>query len=195
MAAVDPSASFVEATRQRHPGVDVRRAAAEQLPFADDVFDAAFAQLVVHFMTDPLAGLTEMARVTRTGGVVAACVWDHASDRGPLGVFWRAARDLDPAVDDESGLAGVRPGHLVELFEAVGSLSSVEEATLVVSVEHPTFEEWWEPFTRGVGPAGAYVASLDDDRREALRTRCHASLPTEPFTISARAWAARGVRG
>ena len=89
-------------------------------------------------------------------------------------------------------LAGVRQGHLVQLFEAVG-LDSVQEATLVVRVEHPTFQEWWEPFTRGVGPAGAYVASLDDDRREALRARCHASLPTEPFTITARAWAARGI--
>ncbi len=85
-------------------------------------------------------------------------------------------------------------GHLVELFEAVGGLGSVEEATLVVRVEHPTFQEWWAPFTRGVGPAGAYVASLDDDRREALRARCRATLPTEPFTITARAWAARGIR-
>jgi len=195
VAAVDPSESFVLATRQRYPGVDVRRATAEQLPFADAVFDAALAQLVVHFMHDPVAGLAEMTRVTRTGGVVAACVWDHASDQGPLGAFWRAARELDPGVDDESHLAGVRQGHLVELFEAVGGLGSVEEATLVVRVEHPTFQEWWEPFTRGVGPAGAYVASLDDVRREALRARCRAALPAEPFTITARAWAARGTRG
>jgi len=195
VAAVDPSESFVVAARQRCPGVDVRRATAEQLPFADAEFDATLAQLVVHFMSDPVAGLTEMARVTRAGGVVAACVWDHASDQGPLGVFWRAARALDPDVHDESGLPGVRAGHLVELFEAVNGLGSVEEATLVVRVEHPTFGEWWEPFTHGVGPAGAYVASLDDAHREALRARCQAALPTEPFTITARAWAARGIRG
>ncbi len=195
VAAVDPSESFVLAARQRHPGVDVRRATAERLPFAEAAFDAALAQLVVHFMNDPVAGLAEMARVTRVGGVVAACVWDHASDHGPLGVFWRAARELDPAVDDESGLAGVRRGHLVELFEAVGGLGSVQEATLVVRVEHPTFREWWEPFTRGVGPAGAYVAGLDDVRCEALRARCREALPAEPFTITARAWAACGIRG
>ena len=195
VAAIDPSESFVLATRQRHPGVDVRQASAEQMPFRDATFDAALAQLVVHFMADPVAGITEMARVTRAGGVVATCVWDHASDQGPLGAFWRAARELDPAVDDESDLPGVREGHLVELFEAVGGLCSIEEATLVVSVEHPTFEEWWEPFTRGVGPAGAYVASLDDARREALRARCRAALPTEPFSITARAWAARGTHG
>jgi SAM-dependent methyltransferase len=193
VAAIDPSESFVQAARERYPRVDVRLAAAERLPFRDATFDVALAQLVVHFMTDPVGGLREMARVTRVGGVVAACVWDHASDRGPLGVFWRAAREIDPAAHDESDLPGVREGHLAELLAATGTCASVEEATLVVRVEHPTFQEWWEPFTRGVGPAGAYVAGLDDQRREALRVRCHAGFPSEPFTVTARAWAARGV--
>jgi SAM-dependent methyltransferase len=195
VAAIDPSEPFVEAARDRYPGVDVRLAAAEKLPFPDASFDAALAQLVVHFMHDPVGGLTEMARVTRRGGVVAACVWDHASDEGPLGDFWRAARELDPAVTDESGLPGVREGHLAELFEATGAFGAVEQATLVVRVEHPTFQEWWEPFTRGVGPAGAYVAGLDARHREALRERCRAAFPWEPFAITAQAWASRGVRG
>ena len=83
VAAVDPSESFVAAARARHPGVDVRLSAAEDLPYPDGTFDAAFAQLVVHFMTDPVAGLAEMARVTRADGVVAACVWDLAGGRAP----------------------------------------------------------------------------------------------------------------
>ena len=112
VAAVDPSAPFVEAARVRHPGVDVRHASAEALPFADRSFDAALAQLVVHFMADPIAGLAEMGRVTRRGGVVAACVWDHAGGLGPLGLFWDVARTLDPTVTDESQLAGARQGHL-----------------------------------------------------------------------------------
>ena len=87
VAAVDPSAPFVAAARERFPGIAVQQAPAEQLPFPDDRFDAALAQLVVHFMADPLAGLREMRRVTRPGGGVAACVWDHAGGRGPLGVF------------------------------------------------------------------------------------------------------------
>ena len=85
--AVDPSAAFVAAARRRCPGVVVQQAAAEHLPLPNGSVDAAVAQLVVHFMTDPVAGLTEMARVTRPGGVVAACVWDHASGRGPLSTF------------------------------------------------------------------------------------------------------------
>lgn len=105
VCAVEPSASFAAAVRQRLPGVDVRQSAAEQLPFPDGVFDAAMAQLVVHFMADPVAGLREMGRVTRPGGVIAACVWDHGGGRGPLTAFWRAVGELDPAADDESDLA------------------------------------------------------------------------------------------
>jgi SAM-dependent methyltransferase len=192
VAAVDPSEPFVAAARARHPGVDVRQASAEQLPYPDDEFDAALAQLVVHFMADPIAGLTELARVTRRDGVVAACVWDHAGGQGPLGTFWSAARELDPGVHDESQLAGAREGHLAELFGAAG-LRDIQQTAVSSTLEHPSFEEWWEPFTRGVGPAGAYVARLDPDRQAALRDRCRAVLPGAPFVVTARAWAARGV--
>jgi SAM-dependent methyltransferase len=190
VSAVDPSEGFVVAARERHPGVDVQQAAAEELPFADRTFGAALAQLVVHFMADPVAGLREMARVTSSDGVVAACVWDHAGGRGPLSAFWEAAHDLDPAVEDESDLAGARQGHLVELFEVAG-LRDVEEDDLSVDVEHPSFEEWWEPYTFGVGPAGGLVARLDPDRRDQLRERCREILPDAPFVVSAHVWAAR----
>ncbi len=106
VSAVEPSASFAAATRDRLPRVAVRQATAEHLPFPDASFDAALAQLVVHFMRDPAQGLREMGRVTRPGGLVGACVWDHAGDRGPLAAFWQAVRELDPAADDESGLPG-----------------------------------------------------------------------------------------
>jgi SAM-dependent methyltransferase len=192
VAAVDPSASFVDAARARHPGVEVVRAPAEALPFRDDTFDAAIAQLVVHFMADPVAGLAEMARVTRPGGVVAACVWDHAGGQGPFVVFWSAARSLDPDVDDESELAGTREGHLAELFEMAG-LHEIESAAISARLEHPTFEAWWEPFEYGVGPPGGYVASLDADRRIELRERCRAMIPRVPFEVTATAWAARGL--
>jgi SAM-dependent methyltransferase len=192
VSAVDPSEPFVAAARARHPGVDVQRAAAEQLPFADDEFDAALAQLVVHFMADPVAGIREMARVTREHGVVAACVWDHAGDAGPLSLFWEAARRLDPDVEDESRLAGAREGDLGRLFEAAG-LDDIEETALSLSLEHPSFEEWWEPFTLGVGPAGGYAAGLDEQRQAQLRELCRELLPAAPFVLTVRAWAARGL--
>jgi ubiquinone/menaquinone biosynthesis C-methylase UbiE len=193
VSAVDPSESFVAAARTRHPNVDIQRASAEQLPFPDQTFDAALAQLVVHFMSDPIAGLTEMARVTRQSGAVAACVWDHGGGKGPLSLFWEAALELDPEVVGESGLAGAREGHLTELFEASG-LREIEETALSADVEHPTFEEWWEPFTLGVGPAGSYVAGLGPERQARLREHCRALLPSTPFVVTARAWAARGTR-
>ena len=192
VSAVDPSEQFVAAARERHPGVDVRRAAAEELPFAEGEFDAALAQLVVHFMADPVRGLAEMARVTRAGGVVAACVWDHAGEQTPLAPFWQAVHELDPDAEDESELAGGREGHLAELFGGAG-LREVEETALPVRVEHASFEEWWEPFTLGVGPAGSYVTALDSAQQLELRERCRQRLPPAPFTLSARAWAARGL--
>jgi SAM-dependent methyltransferase len=190
VTAVDPSSAFVAAAKARHPGVDVRQAAAEELPFPDDSFDAALAQLVVHFMRDPVAGLAEMARVTRSGGTVTACVWDHAGDRTPLAVFWTAAHDVDPGVHDESDLPGAHAGHLGELFVAAG-LVSVQETTVEASLSFSSFEDWWEPFTLGVGPAGGYAATLDDGALAAVRERCRELLGPVPFTVEATAWAAR----
>jgi SAM-dependent methyltransferase len=191
VSAVDPSEPFVATARERHPGVDVGLAPAEELPFPDAVFDSAVAQLVVHFMADPVAGLGEMARVTRADGLVAACVWDHAGGRGPLSAFWSAARELDPGIDDESELAGAREGHLAELFETAG-LREVEDTLLSVAVEHRSFDDWWEPYTLGVGPAGAHVAALDPERLAQLRELCRERLPDAPFVLEAAAWAARG---
>jgi SAM-dependent methyltransferase len=192
VSAVDPSEPFVAAARERHPQVSVQRASAEQLPFPDDAFDAALAQLVVHFMSDPGLGVAEMRRVTRRDGVVAACVWDHAGGQGPLSAFWEVATGLDANVEDESSLVGARKGDLADLFASAG-LRDVEETALSVSLEHPSFEDWWEPFTFGVGPAGVYVAGLDSERRARLREHCREALPEAPFVVTARAWTARGL--
>jgi SAM-dependent methyltransferase len=190
VSAIDPSPSFVEALAARFPAIDVQSGAAEELPFADDSFDAALAQLVVHFMTDPVSGLREMARVTRPGGLVAACVWDHAGGGSPLTLFWQAVHDTDPAAVDEAQLAGARDGHLAQLCESAG-LQHIEPASLTVTVAFATFDDWWEPFTLGVGPAGAYVAQLDQAGREILRTQCAELLPAPPFHVAASAWSVR----
>ena len=143
-------------------------------------------------MASPVAGLVEMGRVTRPGGVIAACVWDHAAGRGPLAAFWQAVRELDPRAPDESGLAGVREGHLSQLFGQAG-LTVTRATALTVQVHHATFDDWWEPFTLGVGRGGAHVAALDGEHRAALRERCRVKL-SPPATISATAWAITGRR-
>ena len=187
--AVDPSASFVEATRHRFPGVDVLQASAERLPFPSETYDAVLAQLVVHFMSDPVAGITEMAHRHLDRAPAAR---DHGGGTGPLAAFWAAARELDPGVRDESDLPGVREGHLAELFAAAG-LADVQSTAFLVTVEHPSFEEWWEPYTRSVGPAGAYLASLEPAAQSRLEARARARLGAGPFTVKAKAWAARGT--
>ena len=168
------------------------RASADALPFPDRTFDAALAQLVVHFMPDPVAGLAEMARVTRRDGVVAACVWDHArrSRSAPRVLGGRArARPWGRGRIAARGCSRGTPRGAVRRRGAPRR----RRATLSASLEHPTFDEWWEPYTDGVGPAGSYLASLDPERRTVLRERCRAMLPDEPFVLTSWAWAARGL--
>jgi SAM-dependent methyltransferase len=191
VGAAEPSEAFLGIVREQLPGVDVRRGRAEELPFEDGRFDVVLAQLVVHFMADPVRGLREMARVSRPGGVVAANVWDHAGNSGPLAVFWDAARATDPDVVDEAHLPGVRQGHLEELFTAAG-LTDLAATTLTVMVPHESFDAWWHPFTLGVGPAGAYVAGLDPQQRDALRDRCRVLVPDGPGVTRASAWTVAG---
>ena len=192
MSAVDPSETFVAAVRERHPGVEVSRPPPSTCHSPDGEFDCVLAQLVVHFMKDPVAGLAEMSqggaprrrgRRLRLGPRRRPAVRSACSSRRPT---------FRPRFDDESGRAGTRQGHLAELAEAAG-VRQVEETTLSVEVEHATFEEWWEPYTLGVGPAGAYVAGLDPERRTELERVCRQSLPTAPFTITASVWAVRGL--
>jgi hypothetical protein len=140
-------------------------------------------------MADPVAGLSEMARVTKQDGVVAACVWDNAGGSGPLSPLWRAAH-VDPAISDESGAAGAREGHLAELARAAG-LARVQSSRLTVDVPFETFHEWWEPLTLGVGSGGAYVQSLDEPDRDALRKRLEQVMGPAPFIVSASAWCVR----
>jgi SAM-dependent methyltransferase len=191
VVAIEPSAPFVGALRTRLPDVRVVQGFAEDLPFADDSFDASLAQLVVHFMKDPIEGLREMRRVTKAGGVVAACVWDLGGGRSPMSPFWRAAAQIDPGIEDETERAGVREGRLAQLFEEA-RLRDVETTELKIVAEHATFEEWWDPFTGGAGPAGAYLKSLDTARRAQLRYAVRSLVGTTSIAIDAVAWAARG---
>ncbi len=191
VVAIDPSPPFVAAVRERCPDAEVHQGTAEELPFDDDRFDVALAQLVVHFMANPVTGLASMRRVTRPGGVVAACVWDHARHTGPLSTFWRAVRDLDPDAPGEANMPGVREGQLITLAEQAGVVD-LEPSHLSVDVAFSTFDEWWEPFTLGVGPAGAYLTGLVPDRVAALRNRCAELIPTAPFEVHATVWCVRG---
>jgi SAM-dependent methyltransferase len=193
VAAVDPSASFVDAVRLRFPGVNASVATAEELPFGAAEFEATLAQLVVHFMSDPVAGIREMRRVTRPGGVVAACVWDDpASNASPLSLFWRAVRVVETGTLAEDSRPGSHDGDLVRLFSAAG-LVGIEQSEMWIHLRHETFEDWWTPYEDGTGPAGRYLATRTQEQKVALREAARSLVPVTPFQMTGRAWAARGV--
>ena len=195
VAAADPSEPFVAAATERARGADVRLAAAEKLPWEDDRFDAALSQLVVNFMRDADEGVSEMQRVVRPGGVVAACTWSYGEDMEMLRGFWDAARRLDSGAPDEGSTMPYRSvEELGELWRRAG-LSEVETDHLRVEVSYEGFEDLWGPFTYGVGPAGAYLAKLEPEQREQVRTELFKGLgkPSGPLTLSATACAVRGL--
>lgn len=194
VAAADPSEPFVAAATERAPGADVRQAAAEELPWEDDRFDAALSQLVVNFMRDADAGVSEMRRLVRPGGVVAACTWSYGEDMEMLRAFWDAARRLESGAPDEGSQMRYRNvEELDELWRRVG-LSDVETDHLRVEAGYTGFDDLWEPFTYGVGPAGAYLAKLEPEGQEQLRAELFKGLgePAGGFTLSATACAVRG---
>ncbi|MCW2832845.1 MAG: Methyltransferase type 11 [Nocardioides sp.] len=191
VSAIEPSEAFVGAFRERFPDVKVRQGIAESLPYADASFDVAGACLVVHFMRDPVAGIAEMARVTRPGGWVGATVWDLAGRREPMAPVWSALAELAPEHPGEGKLPGGATGQLQGYFEQAG-LTDVENTELAVTVTHPTFEEWWEPYLHAVGPIGEVIKALDPDKRERLQATLRERLGAGPFEITAVAFAVRG---
>jgi len=195
VAAVDPAEQFAEACRARLPGADVRVAPAEDLPFEGAAFDAALASLVIAFMADADAGAREMARVTRPGGVVAACMWDIPGGRMTmLSTFWAAVAEVDPTSQGERSLVGVRDGEIAEVLRHAG-LEDVQDGTLATGAHYEDFDDFWEPFTLAVGPAGNHLRKLSADHQEAVRRGCFSRLgePAGPFDLDAVAWYARGT--
>jgi SAM-dependent methyltransferase len=195
VTGIDPSEPFVEAARARVPGARVLVGSAEALPFEDGEFDATLLQLVVNFLNDPEQGLREMSRVTT--GVVAGCVWDYGGGMTMLRVFWEAAAALDPEgagpLMESFTMRFARPEELEALWREAG-LEEVDVGPIDVEAAYDDFDDLWAPFPTGVGPAGAYAASLDAEGQAALREEFKRSLgrPEGPFTISARAWASVG---
>jgi SAM-dependent methyltransferase len=191
VSGVDPS-PLLAACAERVPGAELKKGWAEALPWPDDSFDAAIAQLVIHFMEDPAAGVAEMARVTRAGGIVAVSSWDFSGGMEMLRVYWETARELDHDLSGESRSFG-NLDELDALFRRQG-LEEVDAGPIEVSSEYESFDELWDTFLLGVGPAGQYVVSLAPDRQATLRDAYRERLNVDDgaFTLGARAWAARG---
>jgi SAM-dependent methyltransferase len=193
VAAIDPAAQFVSACRERNPGAHVREGVAESLPWDDGEFDAALSSLVLAFMSDPDQGVREMVRVVRPGGTVAACMWDIAGGgMTMLRMFWTAVRRVDPGAQGEQRRAGTTEGDLPERFRRAG-LENVVAGALEARANYAGFDDFWEPFTLAVGPAGQHLASLSVKQQSAIREACRAKVPDGPFSLPAKAWFATGI--
>ena len=196
VAAVDPSEPFAEACAARLPGVRVEVAPAEALPFPDGSFDAVLSQLVVNFMTDAATGVREMRRVARSGGTVAAAVWDYGDGMTLLRRFWDAAVALDShaeSLDEGRSMAYWRPDELLQLWRDAG-LENAATSELSVGAGYDDFDDLWRPLEAGVGPSGAYATALPAEGRARLRDELRRRLDVDegPFRLTARAWSVTG---
>lgn len=200
VTGVDPSAAYVRSAQAKTLGDRVRflRGDAQALELPSATYDKTLSLLAVNFIPDSAKALREMIRMTRPGGIVAACVWDYGGGMEMLRVFWNEAVALDPTVAarDERNMPLCRRGELAALFRASG-LQQVVEQSIVVELPFSSFDDYWQPFLGGQGPAGAYAASLAAPQRAALEARVRSALlgthPDRPFTLHARAWAVKGV--
>jgi SAM-dependent methyltransferase len=199
VVGIDPSEGFIAYARKSTPSprITFEVGDAQALKFANGSFDRTVALLVMNFIPNHEKAIAEMRRVTRPQGVVGACVWDYDSGMQSLRIFWDEVIALDPGMEpkDERHMKLSRQGQLAALWTKAG-LVNVEEKPLYINQDFTSFQDYWEPFLKGAGPAGAYVASLPDARRQQLEKRLRARVlgnqQDGPFRLSARAWCVKG---
>ncbi|MCW5656206.1 MAG: methyltransferase domain-containing protein [Burkholderiaceae bacterium] len=200
VSAVEPSDGFLATAAQRLGArAQLQKGSAAQMPLPDASMDVTVSGLVLNFTPEPPLALAEMARVTAPGGTIAAYVWDYADGMQLIRRFWDAARALDDkaaALDEALRFPLCRPEALAALFEATG-LHRVQTGALEIETRFVDFDDCWQPFLGGQGPAPAYVATLDEAARARLRAELRTRMPARPdgsIVLSARAWSVRGRR-
>ena len=201
VTGIDSSTGFLASARDgiRDPRANFEIGDATALPGADNSFDTVVSALMLNHVSIPADAASEMARVVRPGGTVAAYVWDYSDGMQMMRHFWDAAIAEDPnaaSKNEQSRFALCKPDPLTELFVGAG-LTNVEVRPIDIPMVFRDFDDYWNPFLGGQGPAPGYAMSLDEDRRGALRDRIRNGLPTESdgsIHLTSRAWAIRGLR-
>ena len=201
VTGVDPSEGFLANARSHiaDPRATFRVGDARSLPLPDHRFDAVVSGLALNFVPDPDQAAAEFARVAVPGGAAAAYVWDYADGMGLMRYFWDAAADLDPAaadLDEGRRFPLCRPESLTRLWTDAG-LARVRVHALEIPTVFADFDDYWNPFLGGQGPAPGYAMSLPDENRRALRDLLRDRLPTAAdgsIPLTARAWAVSGLR-
>jgi SAM-dependent methyltransferase len=201
VVGVEPSEGFLEKAKELFAGrVQLHRGSATEIPLERGCVDVTVSGLVLNFVPDQRAALTEMVRVTVPGGAIGAYVWDYAGKMEMLRAFWDAAVDLDPdaaKLDEGVRFPLCRPDALVDLFTRAG-LRGVEVSAIDIPTNFATFEDYWRPFLGAQGPAPAYAATLDESARARLRDRIKERISPRAggaIALTARVWAVRGTVG
>lgn len=199
VTGVDPSEGFLRKAREQlGDRVALRCASGDALPLVNGCSDVTVAALMLNFADRPQAVVSEMARITASGGVVAAYVWDYGGRMDLIRGYWEAARELDPGVDSQDTgprVALCRPEPLARLFAQCG-LVGVATQAVDVRLHFAHFDDYWQPFLGGQGPAPAHAMALPEARRDRLRDRLRerfAAGEGVAFELGARAWAVRGT--
>jgi len=199
VTGVEPSAGFLANARRGLPAdVVLHQAAAGALPLPDGAVDITVSGLVLNFVPDVPAALSEMMRVTAAGGQVAVYVWDYAEKMELIRRYWDAAAQVDPAArarDQGERFPICHPKALTAAFDAAG-LNQVATSAIDMTLHFADFDDYWQPFLGGQGPAPAHAMSLDEAVRNRLRDVLRASLPQRAdgsLQLAARAWAVRGT--
>jgi SAM-dependent methyltransferase len=200
VVGVEPSEGFLAVARERlRDRASLRIGTASALPLDDAAVDVAVSGLVLNFVPDVSAALAELRRVTRPGGTLAAYLWDYADGMQLIRRFWDAAAALDAraaALDEGARFPLCRAEPLAALFAEAG-LRDVAVRAIDIPTRFPSFDDYWQPFLGGQGPAPAYAMSLDEAARERLRERLRADLPAAApdgsIALTARAWAVKGA--
>lgn len=199
VVGVEPSEGFLEkAKEQLGARVLLRRGSAAEIPLDARSVDVTVSGLVLNFVPDGRAAVSEMARVTAAGGTIAAYVWDYAGKMELLRHFWDAAVELDPdaaKLDEGVRFPVCRPEALRELFASAG-LHGTDVTAIDITTPFASFEDYWRPFLGGQGPAPAYAMALDETARARLRDRIRGRIPLQAdgsISLTARVWAGRGA--
>jgi SAM-dependent methyltransferase len=199
VAGVEPSDGFRQLAQQHLAGkAGLLAGHAAAIPLAAGACDVVVSGLVLNFVPDLPAALAEMRRVTAAGGTIAAYVWDYADGMQVIKSFWDAAVSLDPAaapLHEGTRFPQCHPAALQAAFEAAG-LGGVETGPLELTARFAGFDDYWQPFLGGQGPAPAYAMSLGEEARAALRARLQSALPAAAdgsIALRARAWAVCGM--
>ncbi len=199
LMGADPSEGFLRKAREQlGDRASLECASASVMPFGDAAVDVTVSALLLNFAPDASAALAEMTRVTASGGTLGAYVWDYGGKMDLIRMFWDAAIELDPQASglDEGAYAALcRPEALAALFMRCG-LAKVDVHGIEIAMPFGSFDDFWQPFLGGQGPAPAYAMSLAEPARERLRERLRARLPLSAdgsAVLAACAWAVRGV--